>query len=333
MGANVTAWWLALLVVSTPAQSREHSAIMTGAQSATFQLGSATPPVSYRNHGFAQVVEDGLMVVRVDAEGSQWTRYHFELPDDSAVKGAIGAFAVTAARGARTRAEAVARVLHAVASQVVYRSHPSAPTAPVAVLESRSGGCVGRSNLAVAALLELGIPARVARGLLFDASTGAATPHRWLEVFFPDCGWVFSDPTESIHYVSPLHLVLTPPSDPDPDYAPSTAAAPRWLATTGELIAVDLHPARESALSERRNSDLQFAATVYGRLRGSGPWNIRLRGQGLEREITTLGSMFSFPGLTAGSYWLEGRSSVGDLERVPVSLRDAELLRLEVQAP
>lgn len=80
------------------------------------------------------------------------------------------------------------------------------------VLENKKGVCDELSNLYVSMLRSLGIPARLVSGIsyttsdLFDYNWGA---HGWVEVYFPDYGWIPFDPTyNQLGYVDATHIKM-----------------------------------------------------------------------------------------------------------------------------
>jgi hypothetical protein len=110
--------------------------------------------------------------------------------------------------GSRTREEAVRRVLLFVASGVQYDPDRLRLQDPAAVFVSRRAYCVGFAELAVDLLRRAGISARTVQGILraepgadrYEPEIGGAY-HRWIEVYYPDRGFVFSDPMRSINGV------------------------------------------------------------------------------------------------------------------------------------
>jgi transglutaminase-like putative cysteine protease len=139
------------------------------------------------------------------------------------------AWAAARAAGARTQAEAVERILAGIASEVRYDPDRHRLQDPAAVFATRRAFCVGFAELAVDLLRRAGISARTVQGVLrttadavaFDRSIGGVY-HRWIEIYYPDRGFVFSDPSASINGVDaryvpfgrralerPAHLTLT----------------------------------------------------------------------------------------------------------------------------
>jgi transglutaminase-like putative cysteine protease len=139
-------------------------------------------------------------------------------------------FASRLVAGATTQADAVERILSGLAAFVRYDPDRVRRQEPSAVFAERRANCVGLSELAVDLLRRMGISARTVQGVLrtepgsasYDAAIGGAY-HRWIEVYYPDRGYVFSDPSASVNgvdarylpfsrraYVRPRDLRLTP---------------------------------------------------------------------------------------------------------------------------
>ena len=110
-------------------------------------------------------------------------------------------------RGARTEAQAAVAILDWVRANIVYDYTFSLPTDAVSVYQNRSGVCAGFSNLAVALLRAVGIPARDQLGCALWTQHGGG--HAWIEVYYPDVGWVPSEPQMEENFVSPNHLVAS----------------------------------------------------------------------------------------------------------------------------
>lgn len=95
--------------------------------------------------------------------------------------------------GAEAEAQAVVSILDWVRANITYDHSFSLPVDAVSVYNNRSGFCAGFSNLAVALLRAVGIPARVQTGCgLWALPNGGG--HAWIEVYYPDIGWVPSEP-------------------------------------------------------------------------------------------------------------------------------------------
>jgi transglutaminase-like putative cysteine protease len=123
------------------------------------------------------------------------------------------AFAARAVSGSRTQVQAVRGILLAVASEIEYDPDHVRRQDPSAVFASRKAYCVGFAELAVDLLRRVGITSRTVQGVLrvapdnpaYEAAIGGAY-HRWIEVFYPDRGFVFSDPLRSINGVDASYI-------------------------------------------------------------------------------------------------------------------------------
>jgi transglutaminase-like putative cysteine protease len=123
------------------------------------------------------------------------------------------AFARRLAEGSRTQQDAVRRILMGVAAEVRYDPDRLRLQDPAAVFASRRAYCVGFAELAVDLLRRAGISARTVQGVLraapgtdrYEAGIGGVY-HRWIEVHYPDRGFVFSDPMRSINGVDASYV-------------------------------------------------------------------------------------------------------------------------------
>jgi hypothetical protein len=116
-----------------------------------------------------------------------------------------------------TERDAVSAILNHVADHLKYRYDPPAHDA-IFALEHGLANCQGYAHLALSLLRAAGIPARLAVGL--SLSKGWRVPnadgsltfkmgqgrHAWIEVFYPDLGWVPYDPQMSQLFVSLYHV-------------------------------------------------------------------------------------------------------------------------------
>ncbi|MEO8348553.1 MAG: transglutaminase domain-containing protein [Acidobacteriota bacterium] len=116
-------------------------------------------------------------------------------------------------RGATTEAAAVERLLAGLASDVRYDPDRVRRQDPAAVFREKRANCVGLAELAVDLLRRASIRARTVQGILrgasgspsYDPAVGGAY-HRWIEIHYPDRGFVFSDPSASINGVDARYL-------------------------------------------------------------------------------------------------------------------------------
>jgi transglutaminase superfamily protein len=126
------------------------------------------------------------------------------------------AFARNLAAGSRTEAEAVRRILLGLAARVAYDPDRLRRQDPGAVFSAGRAYCVGFAELAVDLLGRVGISARTVQGVLatgpgvdgYEAKLGGAF-HRWIEVYYPDRGYVFSDPLSSVNGVDARYVAFS----------------------------------------------------------------------------------------------------------------------------
>lgn len=115
--------------------------------------------------------------------------------------------------GSGTQAEAVRRLLIGIAAEILYDPDRLRLQDPAAVFASRRAYCVGFAELAVDLLRRSGISARTVQGILrtepsadrYEPGLGGVY-HRWIEVYYPDRGYVFSDPMRSVNGVDANYL-------------------------------------------------------------------------------------------------------------------------------
>lgn len=115
--------------------------------------------------------------------------------------------------GVKTQFDAVQRVISWVVDNVHYVTPPVRYDA-IYSLESGKGNCQNYSHLSAALLRSVGIPVRIVNGVTlnqpFDIAwdKGVLTlkmgqgRHSWVEVWFPQLGWVPFDPQNTILFVS-----------------------------------------------------------------------------------------------------------------------------------
>lgn len=83
---------------------------------------------------------------------------------------------------------------------------------------NKRGTCENYAHLSLALLRSVGIPARYASGYLVDGDMKVdgyvttygyrwnAGPHSWIEVYYPDIGWVPYDPQKTLGFVDDHHV-------------------------------------------------------------------------------------------------------------------------------
>jgi hypothetical protein len=175
----------------------------------------------YDNDGYSLGVApspDGSLELRVQVSGgplSSRAPFPTGSPRDAALPASPerDAWAQALVGDARTQALAVERILAGIASSVRYDADRGRKQDPSSVFASRRAHCVGFAELAVDLLRRAGITARTVQGVLrakpgadgYDSHIGGLY-HRWIEIYYPDRGFVFSDPSFSINGVDARYI-------------------------------------------------------------------------------------------------------------------------------
>lgn len=130
----------------------------------------------------------------------------------------ISDFARQLTKGAKSEYEAVMLVTNWVADNIKYTFNPPQYDASY-TLATKSGNCQNFAHLSIALLRSVGIPARIVGGITLkdawkvpiDARNSIVQSmgqggHAWLEVWFPDLGWLPYDPQQSKQFTSTRHI-------------------------------------------------------------------------------------------------------------------------------
>lgn len=117
--------------------------------------------------------------------------------------------------------EAVNNIINFVTDNVKYTYNPPQYDATY-TLATKTGNCQNFAHLSIALLRAAGIPARIVGGISLKepwkvpAGKGATLVqsmgqggHAWIEVFFPDLGWLLYDPQQSKQFTSTRHIKQT----------------------------------------------------------------------------------------------------------------------------
>ena len=121
--------------------------------------------------------------------------------------------AIEITQGAKTEFDAVQKILSFVIDHMHYVLKPEEYGALYS-FNSGKGNCQNYSHLSAALMRAVGIPVRIVNGVTlkkpFDVKVGdqiltlnmAEGRHSWIEVYFPDLGWMPFDPQQSELFVS-----------------------------------------------------------------------------------------------------------------------------------
>lgn len=289
---------LCLLTVASPVAAGQ---VVDGGEFAFILPPAGAGVVPYRNSGYALEFADGGVRVRVDLAPLD-SATPFALPP-AGRGGRVESAARAAAARATTRYEAVGRILSWVRREIDYVLDRSLPQDAESVLRRRSAYCAGTARLAVAMLAAVGIEAREVPGYVFAATPGAREIepgfHRWIEVFYPDRGWVFSDPLASQQFVPATYLRL---ATEGLEQLPMDG---RLLSRGGAVAAIDVVPDVPDGVRVRANDRRRHAAALVLSVAGSQTAEATLRGEGIVRRQPVLAGEARFLGLPLGNYELK----------------------------
>lgn len=117
--------------------------------------------------------------------------------------------------------EAVNNIINFVTDNVHYTYNPPQYDA-IYTLRTKSGNCQNFAHLSLAILRAANIPARIVGGISLKepwkvpAGKGSTLVqsmgqggHAWIEVYFPDLGWLLYDPQQSKQFISTRHIKQT----------------------------------------------------------------------------------------------------------------------------
>jgi len=167
-------------------------------------------------------------------------------------------------KGVKNQVQAVSLVLNFVVAHVSYRVNPSKYDA-LYTLKSGIGNCQNYAHLSAAILRSGGIPVRIVTGITakkgWEARTGTSSwniklgqgRHAWLEVYYPNFGWVGYDPQQTLNFVSTRHIAIE--VGPDAYYA-STDGAIVWTSKG------NIQPSVEENITIQYERDRETFSTI-----------------------------------------------------------------------
>ncbi len=235
-------------------------------------------------------------------------------------------------RGSRYAHEAANAVLSWVADNLVFDTSITVPADALSALQYKKAYCVGYSNLAVALLRAAGIPARVAHGYLppgyewgfskeyWGVKINDGGFHAYLEIYYPDTGWVFSDAEHAHNFVDPFHIILRldgmemPGSYKGGYLEVDKATFYTIYQEEDNTVMVDELPVPKEKRLGRRLDENQHAALVTGRVADR-------TGQPISKGSVVL--------------WKEGRGTAAPFSdgRYAVSIQTPGKYRVELKGP
>jgi hypothetical protein len=190
---------------------------------------------------------------------------------------AIRELALKLTRDVKTQFDAVQRIVTWVVDYVRYVNPPDQYDALFA-LQSGTGNCQNYSHLTAALLRHVGIPVRIVNGVTlnqpFDLAWEKGTltfkmgqgRHSWVEIWFPDLGWVPYDPQNMQFFVSSRFVRIEVGVD---NQETKNDGLVRWIQRAGAV--------RRPTLQENIGAQLiSDSSKVKARRENYGPKNLLL---------------------------------------------------------
>ena len=226
---------IVLLLFHLAAGFEKGAAVLVGTQKATYKCRSLISPLpNYQNNGFRQLYEPqtgniDVFVSNQPLKSRAKAASIVGLPPNCASLEAL-----LKNKNVTYLSQQVAIVINWLRSNIKYTrksldrgelsergffgaENPSNPLTDSLFLDmvrDQSADCVGLSEMAIYLFSKLGIKSRFVTGVAFRKEDPAllhlrgAVLHRWVEVFYPDAGWVFSDPSGKINYIEATYVVI-----------------------------------------------------------------------------------------------------------------------------
>lgn len=124
-------------------------------------------------------------------------------------------------KDAETQYHAVTAIMNFIADNIKYSYNPPQYDA-VYTLKTKSGNCQNLAHLSMALLRAAGIPSRIVGGITlkdqwkvplgggnYSVQGMGQGGHVWIEIYFPDLGWLSYDPQQSKQFTSTRHIKQT----------------------------------------------------------------------------------------------------------------------------
>ena len=221
--------------------------------------------------------------------------------------------------------EAVCAIFNWIVDNHTYDAGRNTPQDGRSVFYNKRGSCVGYTNLAMAMLRSIGIPARYAGGYLppgydwgiskkyWGVKISGGGYHAWIEVYYPDIGWTFSDLLHSKNFVDPFHILryitgvnLNSKGIRGGSLDVEEATTFTIFNEKNSTVAIDQLPIPKKDILARQSGQQQFG-TIYGLIKNASGKPIT-RGnlvlwEGIQGKVIPFEKGFySLPGLDSGTY-------------------------------
>lgn len=195
------------------------ASVLVGAQRAHYWVAFGEQPLdipNYSNNGFSQASRGFPHHLEMEVEvENQPLRSRIRAKNPQRMPSQLAELE-TQLRALKegTLTDQVALVIHWLRNEIDFVSDGNGPEQVTQVLAVKRANCVGMANLAIFILKRLGVKARYVTGIAYRLDDDVKlllrgnVLHRWIEVYYDDVGWVFSDPSGKINYVEATYVVL-----------------------------------------------------------------------------------------------------------------------------
>jgi hypothetical protein len=259
-------------------------------------------------------------------------------------------------QGSRTVQEAVTVIFNWIVDNFTYDAGRGTPQDGRSVFYSKRGSCVGYTNLSIAMLRSLGIPARYAHGYLppgydwgiskkyWGVQISGGGYHAWVEVYYPDVGWCFSDLLHSKNFVDPFHVLrytdginLNPRNIRGGSLDVEDATTFTIFQEENATLAVDQLPLPKKDFLARQTGSQQFG-TIHGKVKDSSgkpvPKGSLVLWEGIQGRIIPFeNGIYSLLGLNDGEYRVTIRAEgYGEAEK-NLQARKGEVKQVDFVLP
>jgi hypothetical protein len=259
-------------------------------------------------------------------------------------------------QGSRTVHEAVTAIFNWIVDNFTYDAGRGTAQDGRSVFYSKRGSCVGYTNLSIAMLRSLGIPARYAHGYLppgydwgiskkyWGVQISGGGYHAWVEVFYPDVGWCFSDLLHSKNFVDPFHVLrytdginLNPRNIRGGSLDVEDATTFTIFQEENATMAIDQLLLPKKDFLARQTGSQQFG-TIYGKVRDSSGKPV-LKGtlvlwEGIQgKSIPFENGVYSILGLNDGDYRVTIRADGHGETEKNLQSRKGEIKQLDLVLP
>ena len=243
------------------------------------------------------------------------------------------------AQDARTVVDAVSSVINWIVDNYSYDAGRNTPQDGKSVFTSRRGSCVGYTQVAIAMLRSLGIPARYAHGYLppgydwgiskkyWGVQVSGGGYHAWVEVYFPDIGWAFSDLLHSKNFVDPFHVLrytdginLNPRNVQGGSLDVEEATTFTIFKEDNSTLPIDQIPSPKRDILARQDREQQFG-TIYGYIQDSSgkaiPKGTLVLWEGNRGKVIPFEKgLYSLTGMESGSHRITVKADgFGEMEK------------------